>query len=328
MSPGQPFSFAALLPQGMGMEMALVWLAALAAFFAVMGVGFSFMERDYLGPRLKSVRARRDKLRQEMLAPRRRHRHEGTLHLMQLFIKKMKLLKDEKAENFAMLLNAAGFRSKDAVIIYVLVRLLAPIGALIVAWLLFYLALMNPSIPKASPILGIFIVLACGVKLPSIVVLNRRGKRWHKILLAIPDTLDLMMICAEAGLSLSAALDRVANELGRSYPDMAYELGMTSVELGFLPDRKKALENLARRVDIPEIRGIVNVLAQTEKYGTPVAQAMRVLAAEYRTQRMLRAEQKAARLPAIMTVPMILFILPCLFIIILTPAIVQLMDAM
>src|SRR5262249_23731689 len=126
--------------------------------------------------------------------------------------------------------------------------------------------------------------------------------------------------------SLTASLDRVSRELGSVYPEMAEELSLTSIELSFLPDRKKALGNLAERVDIPEIRGIAGVLIQTEKYGTPVSQALRVLAAEFRTQRMLRAEQKAARLPAIMTIPMILFILPTLFVVILTPAIFRVLE--
>ena len=108
-------------------------------------------------------------------------------------------------------------------------------------------------------------------------------------------------------------LDRVSRELAMTYPEMAQELSMTSIEIGFLPDRNKALSNLAERCTLPEVRGIVSVLIQTEKYGTPIAQALRVLSAEFRQSRMLRAEQKAARLPALMTVPMILFILPVLF---------------
>ncbi len=156
--------------------------------------------------------------------------------------------------------------------------------------------------------------------------MNARGKRYGDMQKALSDTLDLLLICAEAGLSLAAALERVSRELGLAYPVMAEELGITSVELGFLPDRKKALQNLAERNDMQEIRGIVSVLIQTEKYGTPISQALRVLSAEFRTQRMLRAEQKAARLPAIMTEPMNVFILPTLLVIVLSPAIIKLMD--
>ena len=120
-------------------------------------------------------------------------------------------------------------------------------------------------------------------------------------------------------------VDRVARELGRMNPELAEEFSLTSVELGFLPDRSQALRHLAERTGLKEIRGFVNVIAQTEKYGTPVAQALRVLAKEFRTERMLRAEQKAARLPAMMTVPMIVFILPTLFIIVMAPAVISVM---
>jgi len=167
-----------------------------------------------------------------------------------------------------------------------------------------------------------------GLKFPGIMVVNKRNKRYYAIQKSLSDTLDLLMICAEAGLSLAAALDRVARELSTTYPEMAEELSLTSIELGFLPDRKKALTNFAERVDMPEVRGIAGVLVQTEKYGTPIAQALRALASEFREQRMLRAEQKAARLPAIMTVPMIIFILPTLFIVVLAPALIKLSRTM
>ena len=165
-----------------------------------------------------------------------------------------------------------------------------------------------------------------GLKLPSFYVLRVRKKRYKAIQKSLPDVLDLMTICAEAGLSLAAMLDRVARELGISYPEIAQEIAMTSIEIGFLPDRNKALTNLSERVALAEVRGMVSVLIQTEKYGTPIAQALRVLSAEFRTARMLRAEEKAAKLPALMTIPMILFILPTLFIVIIAPAAVKLMD--
>ncbi|MBY0354734.1 MAG: type II secretion system F family protein, partial [Rickettsiales bacterium] len=163
-------------------------------------------------------------------------------------------------------------------------------------------------------------------RLPELIVSNTKAKRHNSLRKGLPDALDLMMICAEAGLSLTAALDRVSRELSRVSPELAEEFGITSVELGFLPDRATALKHLAERTELKEIRGFVNVIAQTEKYGTPIAQALRVLAKEYRTERMLRAEQKAARLPALMTVPMIVFILPTLFVIVMAPAVISMMD--
>jgi len=156
---------------------------------------------------------------------------------------------------------------------------------------------------------------------------NAASKRRLALQKALPDGLDLLVICAEAGLSLDAALNRVADEMTASAPALADELALTSVELNFLPERRMALDNFARRADLPAIRGVVNTLIQTEKYGTPLSQSLRVLSAEFREQRMLRAE-KAARLPATLTVPMILFILPTLFIVLVGPAMIDVYDKM
>ena len=136
------------------------------------------------------------------------------------------------------------------------------------------------------------------------------------------------MICAEAGLTVDAAFGRVARELGKAYPELGDEFALTSIELGFLTDRRSAFENLAKRIDLDSVRGVVTTMIQTEKYGTPLASALRVLSAEFRNERMMRAEEKAARLPAIMTVPLILFILPVLFIVILGPAACSINDAL
>jgi tight adherence protein C len=137
-----------------------------------------------------------------------------------------------------------------------------------------------------------------------------------------------MVICTEAGLGLEAALYRVSDELGPNAPELADELHLTAIELGFLPDRRIALQNLTARTELPSIRGVVNALVQTEKYGTPLASSLRVLATEYRDERMLKAEEKAAKLPATLTVPMIVFILPTLFIVLLGPAILKALDSL
>ncbi len=167
-----------------------------------------------------------------------------------------------------------------------------------------------------------------GAYMPEIYVKNATDKRRVALQKGLPDTLDLLVICAEAGLALDAALSRVAGEMARSCPEIADEFGLTSIELGFLPVRRTALENLARRVDTPAIRGVVNTLLQTEKYGTPLAQSLRVLANEFREERMLKAEEKAAKLPATMTVPLIVFILPTLFIVLLGPAVLRTIDGL
>ena len=165
-----------------------------------------------------------------------------------------------------------------------------------------------------------------GFYAPNIYLKNVAGKRAKQLQLALPDGLDLMVICAEAGLSLDATLLRVARELAASWPELAEEFALTAAELTFMPDRRLAFENLNNRTDSDAIRAVVNTLQQTAKFGTPLAHSLRILANDSRTARMTRAEEKAARLPAMLTVPMILFILPTLFIVLLGPAAINIMD--
>ncbi len=142
----------------------------------------------------------------------------------------------------------------------------------------------------------------------------------------VPDALDLLVVCTEAGLSLDSAIQRIGKELGFTAPELAFELSVTSAELSLLPDRRTAIANLAKRTGSPSLRVLTTALVQTERYGTPIAQALRILSNEMRDQRMLRAEAKAARLPAIMTIPLIVFILPTLFVVIIGPALLQIYD--
>ena len=193
------------------------------------------------------------------------------------------------------------------------------------ALLALYVAKLGEFSSTGRMLIAMSAVVA-GAYAPEIYLRNAVKKRQHLLLKGLPDTLDLLVICAEAGLGLDAALIRVSRELGLSFPELADELHLTSVELSLLPDRRQALENLNKRTDMPGIRGVVNTLFQSEKYGTPLAQSLRVLAAEFRNDRMMKAEAKAARLPAIMTVPMILFILPPLFIVLIGPAAITTAD--
>src|SRR5262249_53928791 len=167
------------------------------------------------------------------------------------------------------------------------------------------------------------IAAAIGYLAPKLWVKNRTSKRQHALRRQIPDALDLLVVCTEAGLALNAALDRVVREMARSAGVVADELGLLLIELNFLDERRKAFANLCDRTNMEEFRSITNTLQQAEKYGTPLAQAMRVLAQEFRGERLSKAEEKAARLPALLTVPMILFILPCVFIVLLGPAVLK-----
>ena len=214
----------------------------------------------------------------------------------------------------------AGIRSKDLAVVVIFARLVLPIvigttvivGVYLLDWF-----------PEWGPIKRYGLVAASLIgsyKAPDLWLKNKITKRSNAVRKGLPDALDLLVICAEAGLTVDAAFNRVARELGKAYPELGDEFALTSIELGFLTDRRSAFENLANRIDLEAVRGVVTTMIQTEKYGTPLASALRVLAAEFRNERMMRAEEKAARLPAIMTVPLILFILPVLFIVILGPA--------
>ncbi|MBU6207571.1 MAG: type II secretion system F family protein, partial [Alphaproteobacteria bacterium] len=157
-------------------------------------------------------------------------------------------------------------------------------------------------------------------KAPDIWMSNLISKRTTAIRKALPDALDLLVICAEAGLTVDAAFSRVSRELERAYPELCDEFMLTSIELSFLSERRQAFENLAKRVNLEALRGVTTTMIQTEKYGTPLASALRVLSAEFRHDRMMRAEEKAARLPALMSIPLILNILPTLFVVVIGPA--------
>ena len=236
------------------------------------------------------------------------------------------MLQDEQVEKAQKKLMQAGIRSKDLAFVVIFARFILPltIGTFVVVGI--YVLDWFPewgSFKKYALAAGTLI--GC-YKAPDIWLKNKVTKRTHAIRKGLPDALDLLVICAEAGLTVDAAFGRVAKELGKAYPELGDEFALTSIELGFLTDRRSAFQNLADRIDLESIRGVVTTMIQTEKYGTPLASALRVLSAEFRHERMMRAEEKAARLPAIMTVPLILFILPCLFIVILGPAACSISD--
>jgi tight adherence protein C len=240
--------------------------------------------------------------------------------------RRARLLGAGQTEAISEKLLRAGLRSQEAVAIFFAAKCLAPVvfavGALMLP------PVIGLDLSGSMKLLSAVLAAALGFFSPDIFLANRAAKRKQALEKALPDGLDLLVICAEAGLTLDTALHRVAEEVARSSPELADELTVTSVELNFLPNRRSALLNLVRRVDLPTMRGVVNTLIQTERYGTPLAHALRVLSAEFREQRMLRAEEKAAKLPATLTVPMIVFILPTLFIVLIGPAVLDVWQRM
>lgn len=236
---------------------------------------------------------------------------------------RLRILQTSQISNVASRLEPAGFRTRNAIIIYLLIKFVAPVFTMLLGITLLY------TLTSHISSLGFIIIISVvfiSFFAPNLFISNTIARRQQKIQQSLPDSLDLLVICAEAGLTLDAALHRVVNELADSAPEIADELAVTSVELSFLPERRIALQNLARRVNLTTVRGVVATLIQAERYGTPLAQSLRVLSAEFREQRMLRAEEKAGRLPAILTIPMIIFILPALFVILIGPALIDVLN--
>ena len=316
----------AYLPAGTSIEDVLIIMSALSAGSVAVSIWFTLLYKEPGVRRAKLIAAQRTALRSAVVGPRRRQERLPTIGLMRQVVDRLNLLKSGQAERISLKLMRAGWRSKDAIIRYLFAKLALPLsfGVLVV----FFLYGLDPYDLQPPTKLGIALAsVIFGAYLPDILIKNKTQKRQDTIRKAMPDALDLMVICAEAGLSLDATLNRVSQEMELACLELADELGLTGLELGFLSDRRKALKNLALRVDLPVVRGMVNTLMQAEKYGTPLAQSLRIMSAESRNERLMKAEEKAARLPALLTVPMIIFVLPPLFVVLLGRAILNLMDA-
>jgi tight adherence protein C len=246
---------------------------------------------------------------------------------MRRVVEHLKLLRTGQTEKLQTKLARAGMRSKDAMIGFLFCKLFLPFLFGATAVIALYGFNMYDLEPMQKLLVSGVAVFLGGYG-PDIYIKNLTQNRQIKIVRALPDALDLMVICAEAGLSLDATMTRVSTEMAGSSTELADEFGLAAVELGFLQERPQALMNLANRTDISAVRGMVNTMIQAERYGTPLAHSLRVLSAESREERILKAEEKAARLPALLTVPMIVFILPPLFVVLLGPAILDIADAL
>jgi tight adherence protein C len=304
-------------------------LATLLAAFATFAVLYAMYNiatvRDPMTKRVKALNERREQLKVGITAStaKRRnklvHQRQSTDRMRHL-LQSLKVLQDDQVKAAQLQLMRAGMRSKDLAITIIFSRMLLPIVFGGGAALLLYVFGAFPEWGGAKRFIVFAFCLMGSYKAPDIYLTNEINKREAAIRKGVPDALDLLVICAEAGLTVDAAFNRVAKELGRAYPELGDEFQLTAIELSFLTERRMAFENLAKRVQLPALKGVVTTMIQTEKYGTPLASALRVLSAEFRHERMMRAEDKAARLPAIMTVPLICFILPALFIVIIGPA--------
>jgi tight adherence protein C len=301
-------------------------MAILLAIYAAITV------RDPMAKRVKALNDRREQLKAGIITAGAKKRtsivrRNQTTDSIRTFLESLKVLQDSQLKVVQQKLAQAGIRKKEWGVAVILGRMIGPIVLGGIAALVIYGINYFPEWGSFKRFGGFAVMVIMGYKGPDIFVANLVGKRTKEIRKGLPDALDLLVICAEAGLTVDAAFSRVARELGRAYPELGDEFALTAIELSFLTERRQAFENLAYRVNLESVKGVVTTMVQTERYGTPLASALRVLSAEFRNERMMRAEEKAARLPAIMTVPLILFILPTLFIVILGPAACSISDS-
>ena len=312
----------------------VIWVATMLAGVATLAVLTALYAattvRDPMARRVKALNDRREQLKAGIVASTNRRKKlsnkNASADKVRGILDSFKMLQDDQIKKTQQKLMQAGIRTKDLAFFVILARFLMPV---VIGIITVFMVYVFDAFPAWGPFKRYAFVagsLLLSYKAPDLWLGNKVKKRSHALRKGLPDALDLLVICAEAGLTVDAAFGRVAKELGKAYPELGDEFGLTAIELGFLNERRQAFENLAGRVDLEAVRVVVTTMIQTEKYGTPLASALRVLSAEFRNERMMRAEEKAARLPAIMTIPLIMFILPTLFIVILGPAACSISD--
>ncbi|WP_298469715.1 type II secretion system F family protein [uncultured Erythrobacter sp.] len=322
-------------PTLLGFDVVMVGtvLAGMAAFAVIMAIYAAVTIKDPMAKRVEALNERREQLKAGIITGGTKKRaslvrKSDTTDKVKDQLGKMKVLQQSQVEAVQQKLAYAGYRNKELAVLIIGLRAVLPVILGILGFVVVYVINFFPEWGPMYRLGAMAALIGLGYKGPELFLSNKASKRTLEIQKGLPDALDLLVICAEAGLTVDAAFNRVAKELGRAYPELGDEFALTAIELSFLNERRQAFNNLAYRVNLEAVKGVVTTMVQTERYGTPLASALRVLSAEFRNERMMRAEEKAARLPAIMTVPLILFILPVLFIVILGPAACSINDAL
>ncbi|WP_108681869.1 type II secretion system F family protein [Methyloceanibacter sp. wino2] len=308
----------------------VVLLTAIAAFATVASLIMPYFAGDRFGARMKYVSSERDKLRAERVAAMADESRQARLRrepksFMKQVVENFNLSKALETDSTRDRLKMAGFRGQAPVVAFLFFRAALPFAGFTVAFA--YLFFVNDFGLPMMARLGISIGGAyLGFYFPDIFISNLIQRRQKSITSVFPDSLDLLLICVQAGMSVEAAMNKVAGEIGTRSIELAEEFSLTTAELSYLPERRLAYENLGKRTGLAAVKAVGTSLIQAERYGTAVSEALRVLAQESRDMRMSLAEKKAAALPPMLTVPMIVFFLPVLFVVILGPAGIQVMD--
>ncbi len=317
-----------LITQYLDLNTLIMIFAAVAACATVLTLAMPLLSSDTLAKRMNAVALEREKIRQR---ERERLAQGSKITLRQspkIYMKRavdsFNLSKWVGQEEARALLVQAGFRGQAPYITYLFFRMTMPVVMLVVS--LFYIfVIVDFDYP---PMLKVAISIGCaylGMQSPNLFLKNKIQRRQTSIKRAFPDALDLLLICVESGMSIEAAFRKVSEEVGTQSVALAEEFTLTTAELSYLPDRRQAYENLAQRTGLEGVKAVCLALQQSERYGTPLATTLRVLAQENRDMRMAEAEKKAAGLPPKLTVPMIVFFLPVLFVVILGPAAIRVM---
>jgi tight adherence protein C len=321
----------ALLKYLLDPQFVVMALAAVAAFATVVSFVLPLLSGDRLGSRMKYVASERERLRAETMTRLAEGQYRGSLRTepktyMQKVVKRLNLRKALETEATRERLRMAGLRGQAPVVAFLFFRATLPIVTFgLTFFYLFFLSAyqFQPLLKLCLSVIGAYV----GFYLPNVFVSNLITRRQTSIKRVFPDALDLLLICVQAGMSVEAAMNKVASEIAPRSLDLAEEFSLTTAELSYLQERRQAYENLGRRTGIGVVRAVGTSLIQAERYGTAISQALRVLAKEARDTRMAEAEKKAAALGPKLTVPMILFFLPVLFIVIMGPAYIHVMDA-
>src|SRR3990167_2399211 len=296
--------------------------------FIILYFTFSFLSKlrqeDNFKKRLKELMIYKEHLLQtESTVTRAYKRQDNDLPFLRKLLDKIQGTETGKKDELKVKFDKAGIKSSNAALIYGLAKIamIFPVGG-IAAYIVFEFT----TFPLLYKIVCIIASALLGSYLVDIILRIMINGRQERILKSFPEALDLMVICTEAGLSLTATIQRVAREISQISPDLGYELALLSIEINMLTDRHKALQNFSDRLDSPYFKSIISNISQAEQYGTPIAQTMRVVSEEFRVNRLLKAEEKASRLPALLSLPMMVFIFPCIYLIILGPAIINIMS--
>jgi tight adherence protein C len=305
-------------------------LGAGACFATIVTLAAPSLAEDKLGSRLKEVAKKREELRKKSRAELAKGagslQHKDANSLAKSLVQKLNLQKALADDTLAEKLVRAGLRGNAAQTMFYFYRAALPIvfGLAALAYVIFFGEELATQMKLVAVVGGV----AAGFYAPNIYLQNLADTRRAKIMAAFPDSLDMMLICVESGMSIETALQRVGQEIATASVELAEEFALTTAELSYLPERRMAYENLARRTNHPGVKAVAMALTQAEKYGTPVGQALRVMAKENRELRLAEAEKKAASLPPKLTVPMIVFFLPVLFAVIIGPALIQVSEMM